>query len=206
MYAALVQRPRVDAEVRQVAVRIGRDLEGERRKAFVVVGPARRIAAALGIDPDDRTRLDRRRQILDDRVEQRLHAFVLECRTAEHRQHRALDRRAAQGRLHAIHRKVFAFEEHLEKLVVLLGDRFDELAAVLLGQLAQLARLDLRFRDLRAEIVGVRDLFHREEIDDALERILGADRTYRNGARAEALANLRDDVEEVGAHAVQAIR
>ena len=71
---------------------------------------------------------ERRGHVLDDRVEQRLNALVLEGRAAEHRQHRALDRRLAQRGLHPVDRQLFAVEEHLEQLVVLLGDRLDEIA------------------------------------------------------------------------------
>ena len=58
----------------------------------------------------------------------------------------------------------------------------------------------------RTELVGVDDLLHREEVDDALELIFGADRHLnRHGARAEALADLVDAIEEVGPDAVHLV-
>ena len=132
--------------------------------------------------------------IVDDGVEQRLNALVLERRTAQHRQHGAVDGRFAQRRLHAIDRAVFAVEEHLEQLVVLLGDRFDQL----LGATSSRGRASSPSTSSSAivepAVVGVDDLLHREEIDDAQELVFGADRHLnRDGARAEALANLVDD-------------
>ena len=70
---------RVDAEERQRAdVRVGHDLERERRERRVV---ATRRASSLpvsGLMPVHRRHVERRRQVVDDRVEQRLHALVLE--------------------------------------------------------------------------------------------------------------------------------
>ncbi len=39
----------------------------------------------FGVDALDRADVERRRQVVDDRVEQRLHALVLERGAAEHR-------------------------------------------------------------------------------------------------------------------------
>ena len=65
---------------------------------------------------------------------------------------------------------------------------------------------DVRRRRDRTEVVGVDDLLHREQIDDAEELVFRADRHLnRNRARAEALANFVDDVEEVRAHAVHLV-
>ena len=79
---------RVDANERELAdERVGHDLERQRRKRRVVgrrtlddgFGPLVRIEAL------DRRHVDRRRQVVDDRVEQRLHALVLERRPADDR-------------------------------------------------------------------------------------------------------------------------
>ncbi len=203
--AALVEDAGIDAEIRQVTVGIGRDLEGQRAERFGVGGLAGDLVARFRIASDDLLGFQRRGHVFDHRIEQRLNALVLEGRTAEHRQHRAFDRRPAQRRLHAIDRQLLAVEEDLEQLVVLFGDRLNEVLAPLQRELAQLA-LDLFFGHRRAEVVGVDDLLHREQIDDALKLIFGADRHLnRYGAGAEALANLFDHVEEVGADAVHLV-
>ena len=81
--AALVERAAVDPEVRELAdVGVGHDLEGQRGERLVVVGLALELFVALRVHAGDRREVDRRRQVVDDRVEQRLHALVLEraCR------------------------------------------------------------------------------------------------------------------------------
>ena len=54
---------------------------GERR---LVVGGTRYDLVGAGLDAFDRGDVERRRQIIDDSVEQRLHALVLERRAAHH--------------------------------------------------------------------------------------------------------------------------
>ena len=81
---ARVQDARIDAEERQVTdERIRRDLERERGERRVVGrGPA-----ALGLvleDTFDRRTIGRRRQVVDDGVEDGLDALVLERRAASH--------------------------------------------------------------------------------------------------------------------------
>ena len=48
-------------------------------------GMALHLLAGVDVDALDRLAIDRRRQIVDDGVEQRLHALVLEGRAAEDR-------------------------------------------------------------------------------------------------------------------------
>ena len=75
----------VDAEVGELAdVGVAHDLERERGERLVVVGLALELVVALArrcpvIGGD----VDRARQVVDDRVEQRLHTLVLERGAAE---------------------------------------------------------------------------------------------------------------------------
>ncbi len=201
-----VEHAGVHAEVREVAVWVGRNLKCERGKRLVVVSLARDRSVGLRIDAGDRLGFQRRRQIIDHRVEQRLYALVLKGRTAEHRQHRAGDRRFAQRRLHAVDRQIFAFEEHLEKLVILLRNRFDELVTPLKRDFFEFA-LDVGLLGhRRTEVVDIDDALHGEEIDDAQEIVFGSDRYLnRHRARAQALANLSDDVEEIRTHPIHLV-
>ena len=80
-----VQRAGVDAEVGELAdERVGHDLEGQRGERRVVVGRAGgrgglAVAALLrGLEALHRRHVERAGQVVDDRVEQRLHALVLE--------------------------------------------------------------------------------------------------------------------------------
>ena len=79
---------RVDAQIGQVAdVLVGHHLEDERGERLVVARPcAWPASSVLQVDALDRRHVERRRQVGDDRVEQRLHALVLE-RGAAHDRH-----------------------------------------------------------------------------------------------------------------------
>ena len=65
--------------------RVGHDLEGERGERLGVVGAALDRLVGAGPDALDRRHVGRRRQEVDHRVQERLHALVLEGRAAQHR-------------------------------------------------------------------------------------------------------------------------
>ena len=94
----------VDAEVGQLAdVGVGHHLEGEGGEGGVVVGGAlglgRPAVLALlgGLEPLDGGHLERRGEQLDDRVEQRLDALVLEGGAAEDRRDLDVEGGPVQG-------------------------------------------------------------------------------------------------------------
>jgi hypothetical protein len=77
-----IQDAGVDAEKRQVAdERVRRNLECQRRERLRVVRGALAFGLVL-VDALDRRNVDRRRHEVDDCVEHRLHALVLERRAA----------------------------------------------------------------------------------------------------------------------------
>ena len=85
--AAGLERARVHPEEGQPAdVRVGRHLERQRRERLVVRGAPLDVRVVvqrqMALDGRD---VHRARQVVDHRVEQRLHALVLERRAAEHR-------------------------------------------------------------------------------------------------------------------------
>ena len=89
----------IHAEERELTdERVGHDLERERRERRVVFRRALdqhgfrvvRIGFLVRVDADDGRHVERRRQEVDDRVEQRLHALVLERRSADDRHERGL--------------------------------------------------------------------------------------------------------------------
>ena len=72
----------VDAEVGELAdVGVDRHLEGQGRERLAVVGRRRDDLVAARREAGDGRHVERRRQVVDDRVEQRLHALVLEARS-----------------------------------------------------------------------------------------------------------------------------
>ena len=120
--------------------------------------------------------IDRRGQVIDDGVEQRLHALVLEGRAAEHRDegdvaHRLADQ-ALEGRLV----RLGAVEIGRHGVVVEFDRRLDQREAIFLGALHEVGR-DLLVMVVGAErLVVPDDRLHADEVDDALEVGLGADR------------------------------
>ena len=114
------------------------------------VGLALDERLVVRIDALDRRDVDRRREVVDDGVEQRLHALVLERRAADDRRDLLGDRRFAKSGLQLGDLEGLAGEVLLEQLVVLFGDRLDHLLAVVLGFRAELRR-DLFDVVLRAE-------------------------------------------------------
>ena len=84
---ARLERAAVDAEVGELAdERVGHDLEGERGERRVEArGPLGHRRSVFGIDALDRRHVERARQVVDHRVEQRLDALVLEGGAEQHR-------------------------------------------------------------------------------------------------------------------------
>ena len=78
----------VDAYKRQLShVRISHNLECQRRKWLVVGSFAGNGLGRLGIDSVGLRNVERRRKIINNRVKQRLHAFILKCSSNHDREH-----------------------------------------------------------------------------------------------------------------------
>ena len=110
-----VERAGVDAEVGELAdVRVGHDLERERRERRLGVCGTLDLLAGLEVDALDRGDVERRGQEVDDRVEQRLDALVLERRAARDRRDRAVAmHRLAQRGLDLVDGELLVLEELL---------------------------------------------------------------------------------------------
>ena len=136
-----LQAARVDADEDQLAdERVGHDLEAQRGERLGVVGLADDLHLhVLRVVPDHRRNIERAGQVVDHCVEQRLHALVLECRTAQHREDIHRDGRLADARLQLRLGRLLALEEQVQDLVVGVGDRLDQLVARLLSRLERSA-------------------------------------------------------------------
>ena len=95
---ALVDLAGVDAEVGQLAERVGDDLERQRGERVVARATRDRLVAAHVGALGGRD-VERRRQVVDDGVEHRLDTLVLERRTAQHRDEVERQRAGADGAL-----------------------------------------------------------------------------------------------------------
>ncbi len=198
---------RVHAEVRELAdVWIRHDLEGQGGERRIGIGVARQLLLGLRVETLDRGDVERARQVVDHRVEQRLHALVLERRAEQHRGQRIGERARAERALdHLRGHERLVGEVGLRELVVVLGDRVDQLMVILLRLFEQLGG-DLADVHLRAEVVGVRDGLHLDEVDDAAVVLLLPDRELdRHGRRAQAVDHGLNGLEEVGAGAVHLV-
>ena len=161
---------------------------------------------ALEIDALDRRHVERRRQIIDHGIEQRLHALVLERGAAQHRKERAGNGGLADEALERRLIGLLAFEVGGHRVVVELDRRLDQLLAIFLGLVHELGR------DFDVVIFGAERLLvpdhadHAHQIDDALELVLGADRQL-DGDRlgAEAIDNVLEALEIVGADLVHLV-
>ena len=140
------------------------------------LGLANDVFAVVRVDALDRRHVERRRQIVDDRVEQRLHALVLEGGAAQHREEGAGDHGLADQLLERRLVGHFAFEVGGDRVIVEFDGRLDHLVAVFLGLIEHVGgNVDVVV--LGAEGFIVPDhAFHANQIDDALEILLGADR------------------------------
>ena len=202
-----LERAGVDAKVRQLAdVRVGHDLEGERGERLPRVGPALEPPLGLRVDPVHRRHVERARQVVDDVVEQQLHALVLEGGAEQHRRDLVGERALADcAPDHLRGDRGLVLDVRLQHLVVEAGDRIDQLVVVLVRLLGELGR-DLGHLALLAEVVLVDHRLHLDEVDDAAEVLLVADRDlHRHRVRAEAVAHRLHGGEEVRAGAVHLV-
>src|SRR5690606_38153873 len=96
--AARGEGARVDAHEHEATdERVGGDLEGQGRGRGGDIGGTARLLARLGVHALDRRDVERARQVVGDRVEEALHALVLEGRAAHHREDLEVDGGAADG-------------------------------------------------------------------------------------------------------------
>ena len=130
---ALVDRARVDPEVGELAERIAHDLERQRGKRGLLVGLACDRLVALEVGALGRRDVERAGQEVDDGVEHRLDALVLERRPGEHRDEVAGQRALADHPLEIVLGERLVVEVLLEHLVVLTANRVEQLVAPLLG-------------------------------------------------------------------------
>ena len=80
------------------------------------------------IHSDRRRNVERARQIIDHRVDEILHALVLERGAADDRHEFVRDRLATDARLQHFRRDLFLFENRFGDFVVDIGNLLDQIA------------------------------------------------------------------------------
>ena len=196
----------VHAEERELThVGVGRDLEGEGAERLSVVSLAGVGLASRGVGALHGRDVERARQVVDDGVEQLLHALVLVGGAHEDRVELVGEHAGTDGGLELLDGDLLLLEDHLHELVVVIGGGVKELLALLGGDVGELSRnLGHGLRIGHALIVGLEvPRGHGHEVDDTPEIILGAHGDLDgHGVGVQALLHGVDRVEEVGTHAV----
>ena len=147
--------------------------------------------------------LDRRRKVLDDRVEEAVGAEVARRDPARDREHRAVVGALLERGDDLLVGDLLALEVALHQRVGRLGHLVHQLLAVLLRLVLHL----VRDRDLAAVVLSgalVAVGLHVDEVDHAGDLVLGADRDLGGDhVRAEGRPEALERAEEVGALAVE---
>ena len=174
--------------------------------ASSVGGSSSVIVGIIGQHALHRRNVQRRRQIIHHRIQQVLHALVLERRAADHRENLLRDGGLANARHDLFFGDRRAFHELGEQMIVGFGNRLDHLLAISLGLLEQIGgNLDLVVLGAQ-RLVAPDARLHRHQIDDALELVLGADGNLnRHRPALQPVDNGIDGVVKIRAHAVHLI-
>ncbi len=173
---ALAEDTGEDADEAERPVVVEAHLEAERGQWRV----HRTFSAQGAIQGLDGRLLFRSREVVDDGVEQRLHASVAVGGAGENRDHRAREGAAAEGRTKGFFGDVAALDEEVEERVVPFGDRFHEVGATLVDVVLHVRR---EGDDLEGQPVAPAERATAHEIDDADEPVFGADRALHRDER-----------------------
>src|SRR5208337_3070884 len=175
-------------------------------KGLGVLRQSKDFLAGVDVHTPDPAAIDRRRQVVHDRVEQRLHAFVLESRAAEHRHEGDLLDRLADALLQRIDVGLVAIEIGRHHLVVEFDGGLDERVAVLFRLRLEVGRNFLVVVFRAQALVFPDDRLQAQEVDHAPEVGLRADRQLDADRTAADLGvDLLDAAVEVGADLVHLV-
>ncbi len=169
-------------------------------------GFARDVFAVFRIDALRLGSIQRRRQEVHHRVEQRLDALVLEGRTQNDRKQLQRDRRLAQRLPQFFGGDFLAFQKLVQDVVVVLGNRLHQLSMECFRLLLQFGgdRLGDIFR--AHGLVVPDDRLHVDQVDHSTKLVFLSDRNLdRDRLGVEALANGVDGMLEIGTHLVDLV-
>ena len=126
-----------------------------------------------------------------------MNPFVLEGRTAEHGDDRAVDCALAQRTLDFLLGQLFAFKILFGQDIVGFCNRFHQLQAIFISQVNQIFR-NIGFLDVGAQIVGVEVGTHLHQVNNAAQLGFSPDRDLnRHCIGLQAIAHLTIDLVEV---------
>ena len=148
----------------------------------------------------------RARQVVDDRIEQRLHALVLEGGATEHRHDLAGDGRLPDGPHDLLERQLLAAQVLRHQLVIVLDGRLDDLVPRLLHSLlVGIGHRHLGER-LAQRLVVEHELDPAQHVDVPGEELARADRQLdREGVLREPAPDHAEAAVEVGTDAIHLV-
>ena len=190
---ARLQHTGVHADIGELAeVRIAGDLECQCRERFVVRHLTLDLAGLVfRVETDDALDVERRREVVNDGVEHRLNALVLESRTGEDRGDLEREGGATHCSLDVVLGELLV-QELLGEFVVGICDDFEHLLMPFVG-----VGLHVGGDVLDRVVLALLRVFrpdkrlHTNEVDDAAEAAFGADRQ---------LHDCRDRIEAIDDH------
>jgi hypothetical protein len=202
-----LEATRVDPDVGQLAeVLVGLDLERQRGERLVRVGVPEHLGLAVQRGAGDRRHVQRAGQEVDDRIEHRLDALVLERGAEQDRREVLRDGAAPDAGLDVLDTQLLAGEVSLEDLVVALGEGLQQGGPPGLRLLEEVGR-DLDGLVRRALVLGgPAQALHLHQVDDADEVGLDAPGQLQDQrGRVQPVADHVHGPEEVGPGAVHLV-
>ncbi len=184
--------------------RITHNFERERGKRFFIARVAKHFFfQILGVMPLHRRYIQRRRQIIADRVKHQLDPFIFECATAENRHDSTRDNTFAKGWYQFFKTNLFAFQKARHELFVLLHNHFNQSAAIFFGLVLHICG-HVGFLNLFSRFFSKNVCFLPQQIYHALETALHADRQLeRIRLFRQSLVNGGDIFIKIRAGAIQ---
>ncbi len=149
--------------------------------------------------------VDRRRHIVNDSVQQLLYALVSVGSTTANRNHCISNGGLSYYLLHLVDSDLFVCEELLSEIIINFCKVFDQISSVLFCLVHHISG-DILASDVLAQIIVVDIRLHFEQVDDALEIVLSADRQlYRNGVALKSFVKHVQYVIEISTHDIHLI-
>ena len=201
-----LQRTGVYTEEAQSAdIRVGHDLERKRRERCAVGGLTGLLLVGIGVHAAYCGDIQGRGHIIDDGVKQLLHAFVFVGSSADDGHHLDSAGGLSDGGTDHILRDLLALEIKHHYLIIEVGNGFEHLGSVLLGEITHILR-DGLITHIVAEIVIVDTGVHFDQVNYAPEISFSTDGEL-NGDRItfKSVMYHLEDMIEVGAHDIHFI-
>ena len=201
-----VDRARIDAEEAELAHKgVGGNLKGQSREGLRIRRMPLQLLFGVRIDALDGRNVGGGGHVVDDRIEQLLHALVFIRGAASYRDHFVGQSSLADAGFDLIDGKLFPVEILLQQFIVLLGDMLKQRGVVFLRLILHIGG-DFFLADILAQIIVVNISLHINQIDDPAEILFRTDgQLDGDGVAFQPVQHHVNDMIEVGAHNVHLI-